>query len=61
MTVRVTEEMPSRMFSDWAMFHDPAKSWLWSAEEISDGVLDRASVADFKQVFDRLAADAQTG
>jgi hypothetical protein len=61
MAVRVTEHVSSRMFGDWAMFHDPAKSWLWSAKEISDGVLERASEADFKQIFERLAADAKTG
>lgn len=58
MTLRVTENVPSRIFGDWAMFHDPAKSWIWSAEDISDGVLDRASTSDFKQIFERLAAQA---
>ncbi|MCK0150569.1 BLUF domain-containing protein [Marivita sp. S6314] len=61
MAIRVNQQVAARMFGDWAMFHDPAKSWLWSAQDISDGALERASGAHFKQVFERLAADAKTG
>lgn len=47
-----------RMFPDWAMLHDPAKSWLWSAEEVSDGALRRASEDEIIGVFERSAKDA---
>lgn len=55
--VRVLVRAPiaDRLFPQWAMLHDPARSWLWSPEEIADGALDRASVRDVRAVFLRLA------
>jgi len=47
-----------RMFPDWAMLHDPAQSWLWSAEEVSDGAIKRASKDEIVAVFERSAKDA---
>ena len=47
-----------RLFPDWAMLHDPAKSWLWSAEEVSDGALRHASEDEIIGVFERSAKDA---
>lgn len=46
----------TRIFADWAMLHDPEKSWVWSEAEISGGVLDRASDADIVRVFETLAS-----
>lgn len=60
-TLHVSNTVPSRMFGAWAMLHDPAKSWLWSVEEVSDGILGRASGAEFTQVFERLADAARSG
>lgn len=59
MTVRVTENVAERMFGDWAMFHDPAQTWIWSAKDISNGALDRASDEEFKTVFETIAAKAR--
>ncbi|WP_338087101.1 MULTISPECIES: BLUF domain-containing protein [Marivita] len=59
MTVRLTENVAERMFGDWAMFHDPAQTWIWSAKDISGGALDRASVEEFKTVFETIAAKAR--
>ncbi|WP_223421562.1 BLUF domain-containing protein [Tateyamaria pelophila] len=47
----VAKSVQTRMFSDWAMLHDPEKSWIWTSEEIADGALDRASPEDFEKVF----------
>ncbi|WP_224814646.1 BLUF domain-containing protein [Hasllibacter sp. MH4015] len=49
----VHHDAPShtRLFSDWAMLHDPAHSWTWSEAEVADGALDRALPADFLNVF----------
>lgn len=49
------ETVAERLFPAWTMRDDPAQSWLWSASEIADGVLERASIADVRQVFERLA------
>jgi hypothetical protein len=58
-TKRVFERSSERLFKDWAMLHDPAASWIWSPTDISRDVLDHASVADFKGVFETLAAAAR--
>jgi hypothetical protein len=59
--LRISEAVPARMFADWAMLHDPARSWIWSPEEIADDILDRASDADLKSVFETLATHARSG
>lgn len=58
--LRYFGDSPARMFGDWAMLHDPARSWLWSEQEISQGALDRAGVADFKRVFSVLSENVGT-
>ena len=52
----VRRTVTTRIFADWAMLHDPEKSWVWSDAEISGDVLDRASEADIVHVFETLAA-----
>ncbi|MEM6693727.1 MAG: hypothetical protein AAF626_03590 [Pseudomonadota bacterium] len=37
------------------MLHDPARSWIWSIEEISGDILERVGVGEFKRVFEILA------
>ena len=49
-------EITRRLFPAWAMRDDPARSWLWSADDIAGGALDRASPDDVLQVFQRVAA-----
>jgi hypothetical protein len=46
-----------RLFPNWAMRDDPARSWMWTPTEIDQGVLDRAAPAEFNSVFSRLAAE----
>jgi hypothetical protein len=54
---RVSRPITERMFPNWAMRDDPARSWMWTANEVKLGVLDRADAAEFIAVFDRLAAE----
>ena len=58
---RVSRPVTERMFPDWAMRDDPARSWMWTAKQIDQGVLDRAAPADFIGVFQRLAAEIEGG
>jgi len=51
----VTLPIQMRMFTSWAMRHDPAQSWMWSREEVADGAIMRASAEDILSVFVRLA------
>jgi hypothetical protein len=54
---RVSRPIAQRLFPNWAMRDDPARSWLWTAKEVDQGALDRASPDDFIAVFTRLAAE----
>ncbi len=51
----VRRTVEERIFADWAMLHDPEKSWVWSREEIASGILESASEADIIAVFEALA------
>ena len=42
-----------RLFSNWAMKGDPAKEWMWTESEVTDGILDRLSKNDAMEVFVR--------
>lgn len=55
MTKLMSEPVTERLFADWAMLHDPAKSVAWSEADISEAVLDRATHAEVKSVFEKLA------
>jgi hypothetical protein len=54
---RVSRPVTERLFPNWAMRDDPARSWLWTAREIDQGALDRAVPDEFISVFTRLAAE----
>ena len=48
---------PSRLFAAWDMRQDPARSWMWSREEVRDGALRRASAEEVLGIFRRIAAE----
>jgi hypothetical protein len=52
--LRASGPVSGRMFGDWAMLHDPARSWLWTEAEIANGILDSQSEDDFRAVFSKL-------
>jgi hypothetical protein len=54
---RVSRPVTERLFPSWAMRDDPARSWMWSATDVEQGALDRATPADFISIFRRLAAE----
>lgn len=45
-----------RLFAAWAMRDDPAQSWIWSRDEVHDGVPERTPEPDVVAIFARLAA-----
>lgn len=45
----------TRLFSDWAMLHDPAHSWAWSEAEVNAGALDAAAPDAFHAIFSGIA------
>ena len=56
---RVVQPVSERLFPNWAMRDDPARSWMWTSKEIEEGALDRATVADFISVFVRMADEVE--
>ncbi len=46
-----------RLFAEWAMRDDPARSWMWSAQEVADGAADRATADEVIAIFERLARE----
>jgi Sensors of blue-light using FAD len=54
---RWSGDVDDRLFPNWAMRHDPARSWMWTAAEVSGGALDRASSSEVRDVFDRLSKE----
>lgn len=54
----IQRPIETRMFPGWAMRDDPVRSWMWSAEQVADGAVAKATEAEVLNVFSRLAADA---
>lgn len=53
----VSRPVSTRLFPKWAMRDDPARSWMWTQEEVSAGAIKSASMADMLDIFKRLAAE----
>ncbi len=49
-----------RLFAGWAMLDDPARSWIWTKQQVDGGELDRASPEEILAAFARVAADVGT-
>ncbi len=52
--VHVAENVPERIFGEWAMLHDPAASWIWTPAEVADGAIDRATSNEVTSFFTRI-------
>jgi hypothetical protein len=50
-------EVAARLFPDWDMLHDPARSWLWTPDQIEAGAVRNATHAELIAVFKRVAAE----
>lgn len=59
--VHVTEPVSERMFGNWAMLHDPARSWFGPDKGSSGDGLDLVRSADVRQIFRTLAVGNQAG
>ena len=48
--VHVAALIPQRIFGEWSMLHDPARSWIWTHEEVAGGAAEHSTpeiVVDF--------------
>jgi hypothetical protein len=50
-----------RLFPDWRMRHDPARSWLWTPQQVWAGAARDASTAEARAIFARIAAEPYDG
>jgi Sensors of blue-light using FAD len=53
-----SDDCKARLFPDWSMRDDPARSWMWNQAEIARGALDTASAEDVRAVFARIVREA---
>ena len=40
-----------RLFANWAMKDDPIKSWMWTREEVDNGILESVTQSDALEIF----------
>lgn len=53
------EPIAERLFPGWAMRDDPARSWMWTQQEVARGVIASASPSEVLGVFARLKAEPE--
>lgn len=46
-----------RLFPDWAMRDDPARSWMWTRADIAAGAIERATDKEAVAIFERVARE----
>jgi hypothetical protein len=54
----VSQAVDARLFPDWAMLDDPARSWLWSEAEVGAGAVKAATGQEILGVFERVARES---
>lgn len=57
----LSEPVSSRLFGEWSMLHDPAKSVMWDPSEIATGAIERARPSDYRRLFETLAESVKDG
>ena len=55
----VHEPTDTRLFPEWSMRDDPARSWMWTQKQVAAGAVGAASRDDILAVFARLAAEPE--
>lgn len=53
----LSRAVTKRLFPKWAMRDDPARSWMWTQQEIADGAIAAAMQRDILAIFERLASE----
>lgn len=51
------QAVTKRLFPAWAMRSDPARSWIWSPDDVANGAIARATQTQLLGIFERLAAE----
>ena len=54
----IDRPIEKRLFPAWAMKDDPVKTWMWSREQVSNGIVKSLSEAEVEEVFLKLSKEA---
>ena len=54
----IDQPVKKRLFPAWAMKDDPIKTWMWSREDVSKGIVKGLSKAEVEEVFVKLYQEA---
>ena len=52
------QNVDKRLFPAWSMKDDSVKTWMWSREEVSNGIVKSLSKAEIEEVFVKLSKEA---
>ena len=56
--LKLKEDITDRkLFTSWAMRGDPVKSWMWSYEDVDNGIVKKLKPAEVFAVFERLSRE----
>tara|TARA_A100000164_G_C21637497_1_gene644207 strand:+ start:22 stop:432 length:411 start_codon:yes stop_codon:yes gene_type:complete len=47
-----------RLFPAWAMKDDPVKTWMWSKEEVANGIVSKLTPDEVINVFEKLSKES---
>ena len=47
-----------RLFPAWAMRDDPVKTWMWSKEEVANGIVKKLTQEEIIKVFEKLSKES---
>ena len=54
----INQPVEKRLFPAWAMKDDPVKTWMWSREDVSNGIVKSLSEKKVEEVFLKLSKEA---
>ena len=54
----INRPVEKRLFPAWAMKDDPVKTWMWSREAVSNGIVKSLSEVEVEDVFLKLSKEA---
>ena len=55
---KIKEDLTNRrLFASWAMREDPVHTWMWTREEVKNGLLTRIKPSDAFATFERLSRE----
>ena len=54
----INQPVEKRLFPAWAMKDDPVKTWMWSREEVYNGIVKSLSEKEVEEVFLKLSKEA---